>query len=120
MHVYLKTIAALAIVALVPSTNAVGCFSGGQAGDCSTAIAEICGQVNGVTFNEGESVATCANVGDFHCNLVVANNAGDGSAISTEECTADMTATNNGCHSHGGIRADGNFLLTLDPNAGSC
>ncbi|KIJ41806.1 hypothetical protein M422DRAFT_68171 [Sphaerobolus stellatus SS14] len=120
MNSYFKAIVALALVGLVPSANAVGCFSGGQAGDCSGAIAQICNMVNGVSFSAGQTISTCVNENGFRCNMAVTNTGGGGSQIGAQECTDDMVATNNGCNSHGGIRADGNFQLTLDPNAGAC
>jgi hypothetical protein len=52
--------------------------------------------------------------------MAVTNTGGGGSSIGVQQCKDDMIATNNGCNSHGGIRADGNFQLTLDPNAGAC
>lgn len=36
-------------------------------------------------------------------------------SISAAVCQADLLVTNNGCNGHGGIRQDGNFLLTVDP-----
>lgn len=52
--------------------------------------------------------------------MKVTNTGGGGFQIGQQECIDDMTATNNGCGGHGGIRADGTFQLTLDPNAGAC
>lgn len=52
--------------------------------------------------------------------MAVTNTGGGGAQIGQQECIDDMTATNNGCNSHGGIRADGSFQLTLDPNTGAC
>lgn len=52
--------------------------------------------------------------------MAVQNTGGGGSEIGVQQCTDDMDATNNGCSSNGGIRADGNFQLTLDPNGGAC
>ncbi|KAJ6587143.1 hypothetical protein DFH09DRAFT_1075143 [Mycena vulgaris] len=114
------TIIAVALAAFAPSVSAVGCFSGGQAGDCSAAIGGICGQVNGFVFGAGQTISTCVDVNGFRCNMAVQNTGGGGAQIGTQECIDDMTATNNGCDSHGGIRADGNFQLTLDPNTGAC
>ncbi|KAF8183218.1 hypothetical protein K438DRAFT_1975090 [Mycena galopus ATCC 62051] len=110
----------VAIVAFAPSVAAVGCFSGGQAGDCSPAIGGICAQVNGFTFAHGQTISTCVNTNGIRCNMAVKNTGGGGSQIGQQECIDDMTATNTGCNGHGGIRADGNFQLTLDPNAGAC
>lgn len=53
-------------------------------------------------------------------SMAVQNTGGGGSSIGVQECTDAMVATNNGCNGYGGIRADGSFLLTLDPNAGAC
>ncbi|KAF9024380.1 hypothetical protein BDZ89DRAFT_125816 [Hymenopellis radicata] len=109
-----------ALAALASSVAAVGCFSGGQAGDCSAAIGPICAMVNGVSFANGQTISTCVDASGFRCNMAVTNTGGGGSQIGQQECIDDMTATNNGCDSHGGIRADGNFQLTLDPNTGAC
>ncbi|KAJ7029192.1 hypothetical protein B0H16DRAFT_1538676 [Mycena metata] len=113
-------IVTVAVVVLTPSVTAVGCFSGGQAGDCSAAIGGICAQVNGFTFAQGQTISTCVDTNGFRCNMAVTNTGGGGSQIGQQECIDDMTATNNGCNGHGGIRADGNFQLTLDPNTGAC
>ncbi|PPQ79140.1 hypothetical protein CVT25_002873 [Psilocybe cyanescens] len=120
MHSQLKAIVAVAILALAPSANAVGCFSGGQTGDCSGAINDICSRVNGVAFGAGQVISSCTNFNGYRCNMAVHNTGGGGSSIGFQQCVDDMTATNNGCGAHGGIRADGNFQLTLDPNAGAC
>ncbi|KAF8188769.1 hypothetical protein K438DRAFT_1971945 [Mycena galopus ATCC 62051] len=100
----------VAIVTFAPSAAAIGCFSGGQAGGCSAAIGGVCAQVNGFAFAQGQTISTMA----------VQNTGGGGSQIGQQECLDDMTATNNGCNGHCRIRADGNFQLTLDPNAGAC
>ncbi|KDR73922.1 hypothetical protein GALMADRAFT_157759 [Galerina marginata CBS 339.88] len=68
----------------------------------------------------GASVTECFNVNNYHCDFTVKNTAGQAQSISTSICEADMLVTNNGCNGHGGIRVDGNFQLTVDPNAGSC
>ncbi|KAJ6594141.1 hypothetical protein B0H19DRAFT_1094058 [Mycena capillaripes] len=109
-----------ALAAFAPSVAAVGCFSGGQAGDCSAAIGPICSMVNGVSFGNGQTISTCVNTNGIRCNMAVTNTGGGGSQIGQQECIDDMTATNGGCNGHGGIRADGNFQLTLDPNTGAC
>ncbi|KAF7341229.1 hypothetical protein MVEN_01858400 [Mycena venus] len=120
MKTSFKAIITAALVAFAPSVAAVGCFSGGQTGDCSAAIGPICSMVNGVSFAAGQTISTCVNTNGIRCNMAVVNTGGGGSQIGQQECIDDMTATNNGCDSHGGIRADGNFQLTLDPNAGAC
>ncbi|KAJ7902031.1 hypothetical protein B0H14DRAFT_3422681 [Mycena olivaceomarginata] len=120
MNPSFKAIIVVALAALAPSVAAVGCFSGGQAGDCSAAIGPICNMVNGVSFAAGQTVSTCVDTNGIRCNMAVVNTGGGGAQIGQQECIDDMTATNNGCNGHGGIRADGVFQLTLDPNTGAC
>ncbi|KAJ7288800.1 hypothetical protein C8J57DRAFT_522184 [Mycena rebaudengoi] len=116
----LTSLATLVTLALVSSVSAVGCFSGGQAGDCSAAIDGICSQVNGHAFGNGETIATCVDTNGIRCNMAVQNTGGGGAQMGKQQCVDNMLATNNGCNGHGGIRQDGNFLLTLDPNTGAC
>jgi len=112
--------AAVGLMYGAPRVGAVGCFSGGQAGDCSGAISAFCNKFAGITYDAGDSMSDCTNETGFRCNLAIKNTGGGGAEIGVQECIDDMTATNNGCDSHGGIRADGVFQLTLDPNAGAC
>ncbi|KDR73919.1 hypothetical protein GALMADRAFT_250609 [Galerina marginata CBS 339.88] len=113
--------AAVSAKPVIPSPDIanVGCFGGGQVGDCSSVINSFCTP----DFNNvpgGASVTECFNVNNYHCDFSVKNTASQSQSISTALCEADMLVTNNGCNGHGGIRADGNFQLTVDPNAGSC
>ena len=52
--------------------------------------------------------------------MAIQNTGSGGPTIGVQQCIDDQTATNNGCSGRGGIRADGGFQLTLDPNAGAC
>ncbi|KIJ23120.1 hypothetical protein M422DRAFT_276372 [Sphaerobolus stellatus SS14] len=65
MNSYFKAILAFSLAGLVPSANAVGCLSGGQAGDCSGAISQIYNMVNGVVFSAGQTISTCVNENGF-------------------------------------------------------
>jgi len=103
-----------------PRVDAVGCFSGGETGDCSSAISGFCNMAAGIPYNAGQSITSCTNLNGFRCNFAMDNTGGGGAELGVQQCIDDMTATNNGCNGHGGIRADGVFHLTLDPNAGAC
>lgn len=52
--------------------------------------------------------------------MKVTNTGGGGAQMGQQQCINNMIATNNGCGGRGGVRADGNFQLTLDPNTGAC
>ncbi|KAF8184717.1 hypothetical protein BJ912DRAFT_1043628 [Pholiota molesta] len=119
MYSFAKMIPLIVFLATFASNvNAVGCFSGGQVGDCSSAIDGFCN--NGHTIAGNKVLTSCVNVNNYHCNFKIENTSGTSMSISKAVCQADLLVTNNGCDGHGGIRQDGNFLLTIDPNAGSC
>ncbi|KAJ7288763.1 hypothetical protein C8J57DRAFT_1642955 [Mycena rebaudengoi] len=110
----LASLATLVTLALASSVSAVGCFSGGQAGDCSAAIDGICSQVNGHAFGNGRRSPPALIL------MESANTGGGGAPMGKQQCVDNMSATNGGCNGHGSIRQDRNFLLTLDPNTSAC
>ncbi|KAF9458543.1 hypothetical protein BDZ94DRAFT_83679 [Collybia nuda] len=119
-------LAAIALLGLTTSVNALGCYGSGLVyGDVSNNAGVIAGARNAAcgffagSYPQGGVKDYCYTVGSNRINFEVRNNAGTTQSLSQSDCVAAMTIEMNAC-SHGSEQNHGSFYYYNDPNAGAC